>query len=172
MYELSVSLTLVLNMCELKEAITRKRTANVCLTLVGLIVVACAVYECHLAILTKKEHYISEALGVATLCLIYFSTIVELLRKLRIFVLEQSKREARLCRTQAVIFFIAYGSKVGTLLFWIHDPPQDRSRSEQFLINSDIMTLIWIVVPVIFILCMQIRSYKQMRAEQLYNKNQ
>lgn len=172
MYELSVSLSLVLNMCELKEAIMRKRTANVCLTLVGLIVVACAAYEFHIAGLTKREHYIYEALGLGTLCLIYFSTIVELLRKLRIFVLEQSKREACLCKTQAIIFFVAYGSKVATLLYYIHDPPSERKRAEKFLINSDILTLIWIFVPVVFVLCMQVRSYRQMKDEQVYNLNQ
>ena len=98
MYELSISLSLVLNMCELKDAQLKKRTCNICLLIIGLIMIVVAVYEFNLDALTHREHFIFEALGLGVLCLIYFSTIIELLRKLRVFVLEQSKREACLIR--------------------------------------------------------------------------
>ena len=39
-----------------------------------------------------------EALGLIVLFLIYFSTIIDLIRKLRIFVLEETKLEGRLVR--------------------------------------------------------------------------
>ena len=70
-----------------------------------------------------REHLIFEALGLVVLCLIYFTTIVELIRKLRIFVLEETKLEARLLSVQFCIFLFAYGSKVITLVYWIKNPP-------------------------------------------------
>ena len=83
---------------------------------------------------------IFEALGLVVLCLIYFTTIVELIRKLRIFVLEETKLEARLLSVQFCIFLLAYGSKVITLVYWIRNPPQQRNDIDRFLMNTDVMT--------------------------------
>lgn len=92
-----------------------------------------------------EEHLIFEALGLIVLCLIYFSTIVDLIRKLRIFVLEETKLEANLVRVQFFIFFVAYGSKVVTLMYWVKNPPhhgdngENSAAIEGFLINTDVM---------------------------------
>ena len=97
---------------------------------------------------------IFEALGLVVLCLIYFTTIVELIRKLRIFVLEETKLEARLLSVQFCIFLLAYGSKVITLVYWIRNPPQQRNDIDRFLMNTDVMQLLWIVIPITFVLWM------------------
>ena len=38
---------------------------------------------------------------------------------------------------------------------------------ESFLINQDVMELLWIVMPVFFLLSMQIRSFRKMRMEEI-----
>ena len=117
-----------------------------------------------------REHLIFEALGLVVLCLIFFATIVELIRKLRIFVLEETKLEARLLSVQFCIFLLAYGSKVITLVYWIRNPPQQRDDIDRFLINTDIMQLLWIVIPISFIFWMQTRSFYKMRVEKRNEK--
>ena len=117
-----------------------------------------------------REHLIFEALGLVVLCLIYFTTIVELIRKLRIFVLEETKLEARLLSVQFCIFLFAYGSKVITLVYWIKNPPQHRNDIDRFLINTDVMQLLWIVIPITFVLWMQTRSFYKMRCEMINQK--
>ena len=103
------------------------------------------------------------------LCLIFFATIIELIRKLRIFVLDETKLEARLLSVQFCIFLLAYGSKVITLVYWIRNPPQKRNDIDSFLLNTDVMQLLWIVIPITFVLWMQTRSFYKMRCE-LINK--
>ena len=125
----------------------------------------CASFEAKLDQYEHREHLIFEALGLAVLCLLYFSTCVDLLRKLRVFVLEDIKREARLVRTQFLIFFVAYGSKVITLCYWIKNPPHERNYVESFLINTDVMAFIWFIIPISFVLWMQTRSFIKMREE-------
>ena len=117
-----------------------------------------------------REHLIFEALGLVVLCLIFFATIVELIRKLRIFVLEETKLEARLLSVQFCIFLLAYGSKVITLVYWIRNPPQQRDDIDRFLINTDVMQLLWIVIPISFIFWMQTRSFYKMRVEKRNEK--
>lgn len=124
MYQLSVSLGLVLNMFDLKDANTRKLTYNVMLVIINICYITCAIFEYYLDSREHREHLIFEALGLIVLCLIFFCTIVELIRKLRIFVLEETKLEARLLSVQFCIFLLAYGSKFVTLIFWIRHPPQ------------------------------------------------
>lgn len=99
----------------------------------------CTGFETYLDSVEHHEHLIFEALGLVVLCLIFFCTIVELIRKLRIFVLAETKMEARLLSVQFCIFLIAYGSKVITLLYWIRNPPNNRDDLAGFLINVDIM---------------------------------
>ena len=106
-------------------------------------------------------------MGLVVLCLIFFCTIVDLIRKLRIFVLEETKLEARLLSVQFCIFLLAYGSKVITLLYWIRNPPQDRDDLNGFLINTDVMCMLWITVPITFVLWMQTRSFYKMKKEQI-----
>ena len=113
---------------------------------------------------------IFEALGLVVLCLIYFTTIVELIRKLRIFVLEETKLEARLLSVQFCIFLLAYGSKVITLVYWIRNPPQQRNDIDRFLMNTDVMQLLWIVIPITFVLWMQTRAFYKMRCEKINQK--
>ena len=108
-----------------------------------------------------------EAIGLVVLFFIYFSTIVDLIRKLRIFVLEETKLEGRLIRIQFLIFFIAYGSKIITLLVWIRRPLIERKDIEGFLINTDVMSLVWVIIPITFVLWMQTRSFIKMRAEKI-----
>ena len=96
MYQLAVSLGLILNFFDLKEANTRKTTYNVTLLIINLGYITCAAFEEYLDSVEHREHLIFEALGLIVLCLIFFATIVELIRKLRIFVLEETKLEARL----------------------------------------------------------------------------
>ena len=123
MFQLSVSLSLVLNMIDLKDANTRKTTYNVTLVIINVGYITCAAFEVYLDEMEHREHLIFEALGLVVLCLIFFCTIVELIRKLRIFVLEETKTEARLLSVQFCIFLLAYGSKVITLAYWIKHPP-------------------------------------------------
>ena len=123
MYQLSVSLGLVLNMFDLKEANTRKTTYNVTLSIITIGYITCSVFEQYLDSVEHREHLIFEALGLVILCLPFFATIVELIRKLRIFVLEETKLEARLLSVQFCVFLLAYGSKVITLVYWIRNPP-------------------------------------------------
>lgn len=85
---------------------------------------ACIAIELTLDSRHESEHMTFEALGLVVLFLIYFSTIVDLIRKLRIFVLEETKLEGRLIHVQFLIFFVAYGSKIFTLMYWIRNPPQ------------------------------------------------
>ena len=108
---------------------------------------------------------IFEVMGLVVLCLIYFSTIVDLIRKLRIFVLEEAKLEAWFVKIQFIIFFLAYGSKVITLLYWIKNPPHERADIYGFLINSDVMTILWILIPISFLLLMDVRSLRNMKEE-------
>ena len=123
MYQLSVSLGLILNFFDLKDANTRKTTYNVTLLIINICYITCTAFECYLDSVEHREHLIFEALGLVVLCLIFFATIVELIRKLRIFVLEETKLEARLLGIQFILFLFAYGSKVITLAFWIKHPP-------------------------------------------------
>ena len=90
------------------------------------------------------------------LCVIYFSTIVDLIRKLRIFVLEETKLEANLIRLQFFIFFLAYGSKVIATLFWIKKPPykQDDDAFIGYMINNDILSFFWTILPFAFVMWM------------------
>lgn len=44
----------------------------------------------------QKEDWVFECMGLVVLCLIYFTTCVDLYRKLSIFVLDETKKEARL----------------------------------------------------------------------------
>ena len=110
-------------MLDLHEANRRKWTYNICLLVISMVFIAASAVEYKLDILMGREHLVFEALGLIVLCLIYFSTIVDLIRKLRIFVLEQTKMEGILIRVQFIIFFIAYGSKVITIMYWIKNPP-------------------------------------------------
>ena len=103
MFQLSCSLSLILNIFDLKEAKKLKNTYNICIFIVGLMCIACGVYEYNLDRRWHEEHLIFEALGLVVLCLIYFSTIVELLRKLRIFILHTAKIEACFIRIQFLI---------------------------------------------------------------------
>ena len=75
--------------------------------------------------------------------------------------------EGHLVKVQFIIFFIAYGSKVITLLYWIKNPPNTTRDLERFLVNSDLMSLVWIFVPILFVLWMQTRSFKLMQEEKL-----
>ena len=154
MFQLSVSLGLVLNMFDLKEANQRKTTYNVTLVVITLGYVACTCFENYLDSIEHREHLIFEVLGLIVLCLIFFCTIVELIRKLRIFVLEETKLEARLLSMQFCIFLLAYGSKLITLVYWIRNSPQSRTDVPGFLINTDVMSLVWVVVPFTFVLWM------------------
>ena len=75
-------------MLDLHEANRRKWTYNICLLVISLCFIAASAVEYKLDITMGSEHMVFEALGLIVLCLIYFSTIVDLIRKLRIFVLE------------------------------------------------------------------------------------
>lgn len=165
MYQLSCSLALVLNIIDVQEANRRKWTYNICVFIIGLVFVFCSAIQIKLDCAEHREHMIFEVMGLVVLCLIYFSTIVDLIRKLRIFVLEEAKLEAWFVRIQFLIFFFAYGSKVVTLLYWIRNPPHEREDIYGFLINSDVMTLFWIMIPISFLLFMDIRSFKRMKEE-------
>ena len=162
-----MSLALVLNIIDLEEANQRKISYNICITVISLVYIALAATEYSLDSLQGYEHLAFEALGLVVLFVIYFSTIVDLIRKLRIFVLEETKLEGRLIRVQFLIFFVAYGSKVITLMYWIKNPPQDRQRLEGFLINTDVMSFVWMVIPITFVLWMQTRSFIKMREEKI-----
>ena len=139
MFQLSCSLSLVLNIFDMQEAKKLRTTYNICLAIVGGMCTACGIYEYNLDAVSNHEHMIWEALALIVLCLIYFSTIVELLRKLQIFVLAQAKIEAILIRVQFIVFFVAYGSKVATLLYWMKNPPSERIDDDHFLVNQDIL---------------------------------
>ena len=108
-----------------------------------------------------------EMLAVVVLCVIYFSTCVDLYRKLRIFVLEETKKESRLIVLQFVIFFLAYGSKIIVLMYWAKNPPSNRKYYESFLINTDLYAFVWVVLPVCFLLIMQLRSFRKMKLEKI-----
>ena len=152
----------MLNIIDLKEANNRKLSFNIG---IFLICVACCVV-CFYSMIGNRyaqvQHLIFEVMGLVVLCLIYFSVTVELYRKLRIFVLDETKKEARLVQLQFLIFFVAYGSKVIVLLCWIQNPPEDRTDYETFLINTDLMALLWTILPASFLLGMQIRSFRKM----------
>ena len=75
-------------MLDLHEANRHKWTYNICVFVISLVFIAASAIEYNLDLLQGKEHLVFEALGLIVLCLIYFSTIVDLIRKLRIFVLE------------------------------------------------------------------------------------
>lgn len=165
MFQLSVSLALVLDIIDLEEANKRKWTYNICLLVISLVYVFCSGVEIRLDKDSHREHMVFEVLGMIVLCLIYFSTIVDLLRKLRIFVLEEAKLEAWFVRVQFCIFFLAYGSKVITEMYWIKNPPHERKDVLGFLLNTDVMELVWILFPITFLLAMDIRSFRKMRKE-------
>ena len=154
MFQLSCSLALVLNIIDIKESFGRKVTFNVCVSVICVACIAGTWYVTAQDRYAQKSHLIFETLGLVVLCLIYFSTCVDLYRKLRIFVLDETKVESRLVQLQFIIFFVAYGSKVCTLMYWIKNPPEERSGMESFLINNDVMQLLWIVMPVFFLLSM------------------
>lgn len=96
MFQLSCSLALVLNIVDIKEANARKLSFNICLSVISLVCIAGTIYELMFNGFTQKEILIFETLALLVLCLIHFSTSVELYRKLRIFVLEETKKESRL----------------------------------------------------------------------------
>jgi len=136
-------------------------------------IVICVVYialaslEYSLDSLQGYEHLSFEALGLIVLILIYFSTIIDLIRKLRIFLLQETKLEGRLIRIQFLIFVIAYGSKLILLCVWIKKPLNERKDLEGFFINTDIMSFVWVVIPFTFVLFMQKRSFIKMREEKI-----
>jgi hypothetical protein len=167
MFQLSVSLAVVLSIIDVDEANKRKWTYNICVSVISLVYIFCCTIEVKLDMAEHREHMIFEVMGLIVLCLIYFSTIVDLLRKLSIFVLEEAKLEAWFVRIQFFIFFIAYGSKVITLLYWIKNPPHERHDTYGFLINSDVMSLLWILIPISFLLFMDVRSFSKMREEKV-----
>ena len=134
---------------------------------ISICYLGCAYIEFDLDRIYHTQHLVFDALALSVLCLIYFSTIVDLIRKLRIFVLEETKKEARLVRVQFIIFLVAYGSKVITLMVWIKNPPLDRTDIQGFLINVDVMEIVWVFLPCSFVFCMQIRSFRKMREEKL-----
>ena len=135
--------------------------------IISVVYVGLAALEYSLDSLQGYEHLSFEALGLVILFLIYFSTIVDLIRKLRIFVLQETKLEGRLIRVQFLIFFVAYGSKVITILVWIRKPLDERKDLESFLINTDIMAIVWVVIPITFVLWMQTRSFIKMKEEKI-----
>lgn len=165
MFQLSVSLALVLDIIDLPEANKRKWTYNICLLVISLVYIFCSGVEIRLDDNEHREHMVFEVLGMIVLCLIYFSTIVDLLRKLRIFVLEEAKLEAWFVRLQFCIFFIAYGSKVITEMYWMRNPPHERKDVIGFLLNTDAMQLVWILIPITFLMAMDVRSFGKMRKE-------
>ena len=167
MFQLSVSLSLILNIIDLEEANQRKITYNICITVISVVYIVLASVEYKLDDIHGYEHLVFEAIGLIILFLIYFSTIVDLIRKLRIFLLEETKLEGRLIRIQFLIFFIAYGSKIITLMVWIKRPLYERRDVEGFLINTDVMSVIWVTIPITFVLWMQTRSFIKMRAEKI-----
>ena len=167
MFQLSVSLSLILNIIDLEEANQRKITYNICITVISVVYIVLASVEYKLDDIQGYEHLAFEAIGLIILFLIYFSTIVDLIRKLRIFLLEETKLEGRLIRIQFLIFFIAYGSKIITLMVWIKRPLYERRDVEGFLINTDVMSVIWVTIPITFVLWMQTRSFIKMRAEKI-----
>ena len=122
MFQLSVSLALVLNIIDLEEANQRKISYNICMVVICVLYIALASLEYSLDSLQGYEHLSFEAIGLVVLILIYFSTIIDLIRKLRIFVLRETKLEGRLVRIQFLIFFVAYGSKLITICVWIKRP--------------------------------------------------
>ena len=158
---------MILNIIDVKEANARKTTFNICVSIISVVTCIGAYLETTIDDLANASHLVFEAIGLIVLCLIYFSTSVELLRKLRIFVLEETLKEARLVQLQFFIFFIAYTSKILTLMYWIKNPPHDRSNLEGFLINTNVMGVIWVMIPVLFLMCMQIRSFKKMKDEKM-----
>ena len=166
MFQLSNSLALVLDIIDLPEANRRKWTYNICLLIISLVYIFCSVVELHLDAHEHREHMVFEVLGMVVLCLIYFSTIVDLLRKLNIFVLEETKLEAWYVRLQFIILFIAYTSKVITEMYWIRNPPHERSDDiDSFLMNTDVMQLLWILIPITFLMSMDVRTFRKMRKE-------
>ena len=165
MFQLSCSLSLILNMIDLKEANRRKCTYNSFVVTVGVVFIVCSSIEIRLDEQMHREHLMFEALALIVLCVIYFSTQMDLLRKLRLFVLEETKKEARLVNVQFIIFFIAYGTKVVTLLYWVKNPPHERKNVSNFLLNDDAMSVIWVLIPVAFLLWMQARTFRKIRDE-------
>jgi len=95
-FQLAVSLALILNIIDVKEANARKTTFNICVSIISVVTCIGAYLETTIDDLANASHLVFEAIGLIVLCLIYFSTSVELLRKLRIFVLEETLKEARL----------------------------------------------------------------------------
>lgn len=95
-FQLAVSLALILNIIDVKEANARKTTFNICVSIISVVTCIGSYLETTIDDLANASHLIFEAIGLIVLCLIYFSTSVELLRKLRIFVLEETLKEARL----------------------------------------------------------------------------
>ena len=98
MFQLSVSLALILNIIDLQEANQRKISYNICMILISIVYIVLASVEYSLDSIQGYEHLAFEAVGLIVLFLIYFSTIIDLIRKLRIFVLEETKLEGRLIR--------------------------------------------------------------------------
>ena len=96
MFQLSCSLALMLNIIDINEADARKISFNICLSVIGVVCTVGAVYELMFNRFAQKEHLIFETMGLLVLCVIYFSTSIELYRKLRIFVLEETRKESRL----------------------------------------------------------------------------
>ena len=68
------------------------------MTVISIVYIVMASVEYQLDEIQGYEHLVFEALGLIVLFLIYFSTIIDLIRKLRIFVLEETKLEGRLVR--------------------------------------------------------------------------
>ena len=137
------------------------------MTVISVVYIVLASVEYKLDDDQGYEHLAFEAIGLIILFLIYFSTIVDLIRKLRIFLLEETKLEGRLIRIQFLIFFIAYGSKIITMMVWIKRPLYERRDVEGFLITTDVMSVVWVTIPITFVLWMQTRSFIKMRAEKI-----
>ncbi len=167
MFQLSISLSLILNIIDLKEANARKCTFNICISFIALMTIVGSYFEMQIDDLANEEHLAFEAIGLIVLCLVYFSTCIELLRKLRIFVLEETLKETRLVQFQFLIFFVAYTSKIITLCYWIKYPPHSRYNVEGFLINTEVMGIVWVMIPVMFLLCMHARAFGKMRDEKM-----
>ena len=167
MNQLAVSLALILNMMDPPEARERKITYNVCMILISFGFMGCCALEIWVDKKDLREHPIYELIGLLVLSVIYFTTIIDLLKKLKIFVLDETKAEAWYIRLQFLIFLVAYGTKIIALLYWWQNPPDKTANEEinDFLIKIDVMDLVWNMIPCSFLLWMQLRSFRKMSEE-------
>ena len=52
-------------------------------------------------------------------------------------------------------------------MVWIKNPLNERKHLEGFLITNDVMSFIWVVIPISFVLWMQTRSFIKMKEEKI-----